>query len=72
MIIETTVTDSPNQPHEVCNNNAQKKFEDEQLSKMLLKYCFSQDTNEISKQNTTVIESRNQASVGLTHSSRQQ
>ena len=66
MIIETTVKDSPNQLHEGCKQQCTENPKMNYCQNCLCTDCFSQNANEISEQNATVIESRNQASVGLT------
>jgi len=62
MIIKTTVTDSPIQLHVAANNNAQNIREET----CFCKDCFSQNVNKFPNKNANVIESRNQAGVGLT------
>ena len=62
MIIKTTVTDSPIQLHVAANNNA-RNIRGETC---FCKDCFSQNANKFPNKNANVIESRNQASVGLT------
>ena len=60
------VTDSPNQLHEGCKQQCTENPKMNCCQNCLCTDCFSQNANEISEQNANVIESRHQASVGLT------